>query len=346
MNDSPPQKSIDCFAWMQLVRLPNVFTAWADVIMGYLITHAVLGPRAVIHFPLLILATTCFYSGGIAMNDLYDLDRDRKERPTRPLPSGRISPHAAKRLIKILFAIGLLSVATLGLLGSTNDSFTSYDFRPLTTGLALLACIWLYDAKLKGNSLVGSLSMGTCRGVNILLGASLGVVATPEGVRLASTVAESTSATSASASTPGLEIGIAVGMTLFVAGITLFARGESQARRPSLLAAGTTIMAAGLLYLAFSPELIPREQLPARFLELESAWRTFWVLAVLGLLYRTSKAIAAPSPEKVQNVVRTAILSIVVLDAVIAFTLHGPPGLFILLLLLPTLILARRFYST
>ena len=346
MSPSPPQKPIDYFAWMQLVRLPNVFTAWADVSMGYLITHAVLGPRAVFHLPLLILATTCFYSGGIAMNDLYDLERDREERPTRPLPSGRVSPHAAKRLITILFAVGLLSVATLGFLGPANNSSIPYDFRPLTTGLALLACIWLYDAKLKGNSLVGSLSMGSCRGVNILLGASLGVTASPEVVRLASSVAETTSPAVPTSSLPGLEIGIAVGMTLFVAGITLFARGESQARRPSLLAAGTTIMAAGLLYLAFSPELIPREQLPDRLLELESAWRMFWILAVLGLLYRSSKAIAAPSPEKVQNVVRTAILSIIVLDAVIAFTLHGPAGLFILLLLLPTLILARRFYST
>ena len=33
------------FAWLQLLRLPNVFTAVADVTMGYLVTKGELEPR-------------------------------------------------------------------------------------------------------------------------------------------------------------------------------------------------------------------------------------------------------------------------------------------------------------
>jgi hypothetical protein len=31
-------------AWLQLLRLPNVFTAMADVTMGFLLTHAAIVP--------------------------------------------------------------------------------------------------------------------------------------------------------------------------------------------------------------------------------------------------------------------------------------------------------------
>ena len=32
------------------------------------------------------------YAAGMALNDLFDLEIDRAERPARPLPSGRVSP--------------------------------------------------------------------------------------------------------------------------------------------------------------------------------------------------------------------------------------------------------------
>ena len=47
---------------------------------------------------LLVAASTLLYAGGVALNDVYDVDIDRQERPERPIPSGRISLAAARRL--------------------------------------------------------------------------------------------------------------------------------------------------------------------------------------------------------------------------------------------------------
>ena len=40
-------------AYLELIRLPNVFTSMADVVMGFLFTHAVLGPSDGLVFGLL-----------------------------------------------------------------------------------------------------------------------------------------------------------------------------------------------------------------------------------------------------------------------------------------------------
>ena len=77
------------FAWLQLVRLPNVFTAAADVAMGYLVTHDTLRPAT--HFALLAAASCLLYLSGMVLNDVFDADADARERPERPIPSGRVA---------------------------------------------------------------------------------------------------------------------------------------------------------------------------------------------------------------------------------------------------------------
>ena len=82
-------------AYLRLMRIPNVFTAIADVAMGFLFVHDYQSPE---QFPrlwptlaLLIAASSLLYTAGLVLNDLFDFEIDRKERPFRPLPSGQVS---------------------------------------------------------------------------------------------------------------------------------------------------------------------------------------------------------------------------------------------------------------
>ncbi len=76
-------------AYLQLIRLPNVFTAMADSLAGGLLVRGVLGETR--DWLPLVLASAATYAGGIALNDVFDVEIDRVERPNRPIPSGRVS---------------------------------------------------------------------------------------------------------------------------------------------------------------------------------------------------------------------------------------------------------------
>src|SRR5262249_12267147 len=93
-------------AWLQLMRLPNVFTAMADVLMGFWLTHATLSPIGVLL--LLLAASSLLYVAGMVLNDVYDLEQDCRERPKRPLPSGRIPMRFAKGIGITMLAAGIV----------------------------------------------------------------------------------------------------------------------------------------------------------------------------------------------------------------------------------------------
>ena len=57
-------------------------------------------------------------------------------------------------------------------------------------------------------------------------------------------------------------------------------------------------------------------------------------------------AIRAPTPERVQAAVKRSVLGLILLDALLATSLVGTPGLLLALLLPPALQLGRRVYST
>ena len=79
-------------AYAQLIRLPNVFTALADIALGWLCAVAAGTPAARWpSFLLLMASSACLYSAGMIWNDFFDVEQDQRERPFRPIPSGRIS---------------------------------------------------------------------------------------------------------------------------------------------------------------------------------------------------------------------------------------------------------------
>jgi 4-hydroxybenzoate polyprenyltransferase len=90
-------------AYLQLTRLPNVFTAVADVLMGFLVTRPDFdlfsaAPRDYLLPGLLVAASCCLYIAGMVLNDVFDIRVDSYERPSRPLPSGRVPMKSATAL--------------------------------------------------------------------------------------------------------------------------------------------------------------------------------------------------------------------------------------------------------
>jgi hypothetical protein len=73
-----------------------------------------------------------------------------------------------------------------------------------------------------------------------------------------------------------------------------------------------------------------------------------YILVALGFFVGIPaiRAILRPVPDRVQVVIKRALLGLVALDAALAVALAGPSGLIILFLLIPTIVLARWVYTT
>ena len=147
--------------WLQLFRVPNLLTVPGDPVAGYLLASYGLVENRLLFA---IGASFCFYAGGLLLNDLADLREDRRERPSRPLPSGAASVPVVAAVLAILFAAGL---------------WLCWQVDPVTfaTGGALLLSIVAYNCGNKRVPVLGAVNMGLCRGLSMMLG----VTAVPHG---------------------------------------------------------------------------------------------------------------------------------------------------------------------
>ncbi|MCC9196906.1 UbiA family prenyltransferase [Arthrobacter sp. zg-Y820] len=146
--------------YLELVRAPAVLTVLGDTVAGGAAAGRALSGR----WMWMPLASACLYAGGMALNDYADRDVDARERPKRPIPSGRVSAGSA------LAAASALTVAGLGLCAAAGGR------SALALGIPLAASIWTYDLIAKDHALIGALSMGSCRALDVLMGAGAGHV--------------------------------------------------------------------------------------------------------------------------------------------------------------------------
>ena len=93
-------------------------TAIADVAMGFVFVTGSLQPIA--GFLCLAVASCLLYTAGMILNDVYDFDVDMKERPSRPLPSGRISRRRAQSLGYGMLATGVLLALCVSLFAAVQ----------------------------------------------------------------------------------------------------------------------------------------------------------------------------------------------------------------------------------
>jgi 4-hydroxybenzoate polyprenyltransferase len=305
-------KNSKVVAWLQLLRLPNVFTAVADVMMGYLVTHGNLAPPTT--FAALAVVSCLLYLSGMVLNDVFDADVDARDRPGRPIPSGRVS-------LNVATAVGWAMLAS-GILAGWYLTYVFGHIRPGTIATLLGVCVILYDAVLKRTSLA-PLLMGACRALNVMLGMSLADLTTGGVIPM---------------TRPWLSLWlIALGIGIYITGVTIFARTEArESSRPRLIG-GMTILLLGIALLAATPLAVTERPVLAVS---DVGWYLLW--AALGLITARRCAIAVfdPAPQNVQAAVRHCVQSIIVLDAAVCVGYAGPFwGFIVLTLLIPTLLL-------
>ena len=152
--------------WLRLLRLPNLFTAPGDSLAGYFLASAFKADVSInVWIIVLLAAISVFtYAFGVVMNDVMDYQEDCRNRPERPLPSGKISRDRAT-----IFCAQLWGLSVVLLVICTKlKCLVFYDVLFVLFGLWLT--IVLYNFWLKRYRLVGSIAMGLCRGLNFLLG--------------------------------------------------------------------------------------------------------------------------------------------------------------------------------
>jgi len=302
-------------ALAQLLRLPNVFTAFADIAMATAAGAALL-PSAPASFwaaaTLLAMASGCLYLAGMVWNDYFDRAEDAKARPFRPIPSGRVTVRTTVLLGVGLFSVGLTFAALAGLPGRAE-----WSYEPLRLAIAILLAVLLYNGGLKQTG-IGPVAMASCRFLNVLFGLSI----VPEAVF-----------------DTGLRIHLAGIVGIYIVGVTWFARTEEGRSNRRQLIAAASVIALSLVF-----ALVLKAKLPPG-----SGTVLFpYLLVAFGFLVGrpVARAIASPGPKEVQAAVKRCVLGLVAFDAVLATAFVGLPGLLILLLLPPALVIGKWVYST
>lgn len=279
-------------AYLRLLRLPTVFTALADIFLGFLLTHSTLlsdeFPNPLLSFLLLCAASAGLYLSGMVFNDYFDRLIDAQERPNRPIPSNAIPPATAFRLAVGLMIVGLIATGCVGL-------------PSLLVAVALCVLIVGYDSGLKKTPL-GPLVMGSCRVGNVLLGAS--------AVASVSDVFQSP------------QLPIALGLGTYIVGVTLFARQEATVSRRGALLGAAVVINLGVVALAMLVLVLVNK---STTVVPDHGFRALVILAMIlfTLDRRLAVAITQPTPAVVQVAIKVLLLSLVVLDATLVYAFNG-----------------------
>ena len=129
-------------AFLRITRPHNAIVAGLTALLGYLIATGTLTVPSLLLAVIVALIT----AGGNVINDIFDIDIDRINRPDRPLPAGEISPGAAKTYALALFLSGIVLAALT---------------TPLCLAIALINSVILvaYAARLKRTPLIGNVAV-------------------------------------------------------------------------------------------------------------------------------------------------------------------------------------------
>ncbi|MEZ6132394.1 MAG: UbiA family prenyltransferase [Planctomycetaceae bacterium] len=300
--------------WLKLMRLPTVFTALSNILCGYFISSPLRELPALIAQPalwLLMLASAGLYLGGMVLNDVFDAALDAHERPERPIPSGRISVTGATALGIVLMIIGVSSAAVVSQISDTGQT-------SLVLAVILAAVVVFYDSLLK-NTPAAPAGMASCRGLNMLLGASshLSIV------------------TLFSADCPVLWV--ATGLAVYVSGVTWFARNEAGHSSMAALSGGLLVVLAGLSINVVLAERLRHQQSAAAGALIALS------LIAANVSLRCVRAIRSNQPVLLQKTVGFMLLNIIFVDAAMTFCLTGSGRLatVVVILVIPATLMKR-----
>ena len=330
-----------CHSWLKLARISALPSALSNVALGYGVASVLVHDNGSFQVnPIglagLLLASSCLYLAGMILNDVFDIDQDRQQRPSRPLPAGEIPISVAKFAGYMLLVLGI-GIATAA--GWWEQATWMGAMPALLTASCLAAAILAYD-KIWKTTWVAPWLMGGCRFLNVVLGASTLVFADQSNYL--------------GTAAPILWLGFCLG--IYVAGVTWFARQEanSSAAHDSKfrfeLQLGNGLMLVAMIAMASSVWLGKQlNWLPDQKQSFGMMFLMLFGLIGLPVLRRNWHAMTAANPRMIQMAVGQALRSIILFDAALCFGfIPQAPGYAIAIagLLIPSFLLSRWFKPT
>lgn len=300
-------------AYCQLIRPANLITAIADILAGVAVSgvfsstaETKLDVSTFVPSLLTLIAASIFlYAGGVALNDAFDAEVDRIERPERPIPSGNVSRSSA-------FAFGFI-VLLLGCLFAVYAHNISGK-----VAIMLALSIIVYNSYSKHSTLLGPLTMGLCRGLNLLLGMT--IIYSLGGNQLEEYYV------------------LTILPVIYIAAITLISQGEVVGgNKNALLIAGFMYQLVVLQLIAFG-----------YYLSFNIIQASPFILVFMYLTMRPLwQAYRINTPENIQHAVKSGVIAIIALDASIAAGFSSVVvGVLVILLLPLSKFIAKNFAVT
>jgi 4-hydroxybenzoate polyprenyltransferase len=292
--------------YLLLIRLPNTFTIPSNILTGY---FAIIAPAYAHSLQLfvLILSSILIYIAGIVFNDFFDIEIDLKERPYRPLPAGTISKQKA------------LVIAMLSLVSANILAF-AVNWSSFVISTILSATVISYDFRLK-NTVIGPITMGAARFLNVILGASpaLFVLLANNNffVRM---------------------IFVSLSIFLYVLAISLLSRKEIDGMQTRRTIVGSFfIVFTVIASISFAGFL--------GIFKMEFFANLILFAGIIIITFRKTKS--RNSSLVIQKAIKNMVISIIVLDSVfISGSIGLYYGLATLLLIIPSVIFSRKLYVT
>ena len=180
--------------WLALGRISNLPTVWSNVLAGWWLGGGPVGGD--FRLAGLLIGGSLVYTGGCTLNDAFDAEWDRKHRPERPIPAGRLAAGAvwAGGSAQLIAGVGCMAWS------GKNTAWLA---------VCLMVAIIFYDWIHK-KSAWAVIPMGLCRFFLILAaGAAAGGLGRPA-------------------------VGAAgVGVLAYIAGVSLMARREATTGQPA-----------------------------------------------------------------------------------------------------------------
>jgi len=139
--------------YFKLTRFQNNLITFISVLMGGFIG----GVSSWGKLLLSALSASLISAGGYVLNDYFDLEIDKINRPLRILPRGDLSPRKALTFSISLFLMGFI---------------LSFFLKPVSIGIALIAIIFLflYSVRFKHEFLIGNVTVSIISALAFIYG--------------------------------------------------------------------------------------------------------------------------------------------------------------------------------
>ena len=141
--------------YLKLMRPLNGIMSVIAVWIGTLVAGAPFMPDNSIIFGM--VAVFLISGGGMTINDFFDIEIDKLNKPNRPLASGKVSKRAALAYSGILFIIG-------------NAAAFMISFEAFIMAVIVSALLIAYAAHLKKTILIGNLIVSGLVGITFVFG--------------------------------------------------------------------------------------------------------------------------------------------------------------------------------